>query len=181
MRRLKPSRSHPLVPPQEELGAEEGGGPPLLGGGGRGSREGRKSFRRSPPPALLALKNLDTLLCEPFVPGSPCPVSRCCLRFLGSTVEHCAHVRWRILDDSRLCYTRVDLGSWDGSRPCSASRWRLRVQAIGFPSCVLCLIRKWIQAHASVYGVFGWYSTHFQRDGDSAFELPEECKNKCFC
>ena len=123
---LSSHTSGPPPPPFGEPGAEEGGGPPLLGGGGRGSREGRKSFRRSPPPGFLALLNLDTLLCEPLVPGSPCPVSRCCLRFVGSTVDPCAHVSWRLLDDSRLCYTRVDLGSWDDSRRCWASRWRLR-------------------------------------------------------
>ena len=42
------------------------------------------------------------------------------LRVLGSIVDTCAHVSWRLLDDSRLFDIIVDLGSWDDSRPCSA-------------------------------------------------------------
>ena len=68
-------------------------------------------------------------------------------------------------------YVRVELGSWDYSRPCSESGRCLRSTRIGFPRCWLCLVRQWIQVIAPVYGAFDSISHIFYVKLDSGICL----------
>ena len=159
---LSSHTSGPPPPPFGEPGAEEGGGPPLLGGGGRGSREGRKSFRRSPPPALPRALEIWTLFSASSwflaVPVLCLGVACVSLVRLWTLVHTSAGGFWTIPDYATRGWTS-DLGTV--LVRCSASRWRLRNagnwisvlravlgSTVDANSCV-CLRSLWLVFHTS--------------------------------
>ena len=115
----------------------------------------KSSSSRSSRPAAGTRKSGHYFL-RAFVPGSPWPVSGCRLRFLGSTVDTCTYVSWRLSHDSRLFHVTVSSDPGTILVPV----WRF-----GGAGGVQEILISVSTACVSLSAAFGLYSTHFLREG----------------